>query len=243
MNCGDGEDSWESFGLQGDPTSQSYRKSVLNIHWKDWCWSWSSNTLATWCQEPTHWKRPWCWEILKAGGEGDDRGWDGWMASLTRWICVWVNLGVGDGQGVLACCSPWGCKESDMTEWLNWTEISYHFLMGRNWLSSYPLQVVQNWKIQKSIRSYQFSSVAQSCLTLCNPMNHSTPGLPVHHQLQEMGIQDHLTCLLRNLYAGQEATVRTGHGTTNWFQIGVHHEKRWTGRNTSWNQDCREKYQ
>ena len=43
-------------------------KGILNTHWKDWCWS--SNTLATWCEEPTHWKRPWCWERLKAGGEG-----------------------------------------------------------------------------------------------------------------------------------------------------------------------------
>ena len=58
--------------------------------------------------------------------------------------------------------------------------------------------------------------------------------------LKEMGISDHLTCLLRNLYAGQEATVRTGHRTTDWFQIGK--GVRWTGRNTSWNQDCREKY-
>ena len=58
----------ESLGLWGDQTSRSYRKSVLNIHWKDWCWSWSSNTLATWCKELTHWKRPWCWERLKAGG-------------------------------------------------------------------------------------------------------------------------------------------------------------------------------
>ena len=41
--------------------------------------------LDTWCQEPTHWKRPWCWERLKTGGEGDDRGWDGWMASPARW--------------------------------------------------------------------------------------------------------------------------------------------------------------
>ena len=47
-NCGVGEDSWESLGLQGDPTSQSWRKSTLNIHWKDWCWSWSSSTLANW---------------------------------------------------------------------------------------------------------------------------------------------------------------------------------------------------
>ena len=93
LNCGVGEDSWESLGLQGDPTSPSWRKSVLNIHWKDWCWSWSSSTLATWCKELTLWKRPWCWERLKVGGEGDDRGWDGWMASPTRWTWVWVNSG------------------------------------------------------------------------------------------------------------------------------------------------------
>ena len=99
---------------------QSQRKSVLNIHWKDWCWSWNSNPLATWCEEPTHFKRPWYWERLKGGGEGDDRGWDGWMASPTQRTWVWV--GVGNGQGGLACCSPWGRKEPDMTERLNWTD-------------------------------------------------------------------------------------------------------------------------
>ena len=57
------------------------------------CWSWNSNTLATSCEELTHWKRPWCWEGLGAGGEGDDRKWDGWMASLRRWTWVWVNSG------------------------------------------------------------------------------------------------------------------------------------------------------
>ena len=78
--------------------------------------------------------------------------------------------------------------------------------------------------------------------------------------LKEMGIIGQLTCLLRNLYLDQEAIVRMGHGTTDWFQIGkgvhqgcilspclfhfrVHHEKRWSGRSTSWNQDCWEKYQ
>ena len=66
---------------------------VLNIHWKDWCWSWNSNTLATSCEELTRWKRPWCWEGLGAGGEGDNRGWDGWMTSPTRWTWVWVNSG------------------------------------------------------------------------------------------------------------------------------------------------------
>ena len=49
--------------------------------------------LATWCKELTHWKRPWCWERLKAGGEGDDRGWDSWMASPTQWTWVWVSYG------------------------------------------------------------------------------------------------------------------------------------------------------
>ena len=53
------------------------RKSVLNIHWKDWCWGWNSNNLATWCEELTYFKRSWCWERLKVGGEGDNRGGDG----------------------------------------------------------------------------------------------------------------------------------------------------------------------
>ena len=51
----------------------------------------NSNTLATSCKELAHWKRPWCWQRLRVGGEGDNRGWDGWMASLTRWTWVWVN--------------------------------------------------------------------------------------------------------------------------------------------------------
>ena len=72
---------------------QWYNQIQVDIHWKYWCWSWSSNTLATWCKEPTHRKRPWCWEELKARGEGGDRGWDGWMASLTQWTWVWASSG------------------------------------------------------------------------------------------------------------------------------------------------------
>ena len=85
-------------------------------------WSWNSNALAPWCEELIYLKRLWCWERLKAGGEWDERGWDGWMASPTGWTWVWASSGSGDGQGSLACCSPWGCKEPDTTEWLNWTE-------------------------------------------------------------------------------------------------------------------------
>ena len=78
-----------------------------------------TNNLAPWYEELTHWKRPWCWERWKAGSEGDDRGWDGWMASLTQWKWVWANSGDGEGQGSLVCCSPQSCKESDKTEGLN----------------------------------------------------------------------------------------------------------------------------
>ena len=94
-------------------------KSTLNIHWKDWCWSFSN--LATWCKEPTHWKRPWCWKRLKAGGEWDNRGWNGWMASLTQWVCTipgrWWRT---RKPGVLQSTSG---KKSDTTElkWLNWS--------------------------------------------------------------------------------------------------------------------------
>ena len=126
-----GEDSWESLGLQGDPASPFWRRSALGFLWKDWCWSWNSSTLATSCEELTHWKRLWCWEGLGAGAEGDDRGWDGWMASLTWWTWVWVNSGSTDGQGGLACCGSWGHEVSDTTEQLNWTELAiYLFLVN-----------------------------------------------------------------------------------------------------------------
>ena len=79
--------------------SWTARRSIQSIlkeispeyHWRDWCWSWNSNTVATCCEELTHLKRPWCWERLKVGGEGDDRGWGGCMASLTQWTWVWVS--------------------------------------------------------------------------------------------------------------------------------------------------------
>ena len=67
------------------------REINLNTHFKDWCWSWNSSPLATWCEEPTHWKRPWCWERLKAISEEGNRRWDGWVASSTQWIWVWGN--------------------------------------------------------------------------------------------------------------------------------------------------------
>ena len=80
-----GDQSWVFIGRT--------RRSVLGVHWKDWCWSWNSNTLASWCEELIHWKRPWCCEWLMAEREEDNRGWDGLMASPTWWTWVWVNSG------------------------------------------------------------------------------------------------------------------------------------------------------
>ena len=66
-------------------------KENPEIHRKDWCWSWSSNTLATWCEELTHCKRPWFWERLQAGRAGGDRRWGGWMALPTQGTRVWTS--------------------------------------------------------------------------------------------------------------------------------------------------------
>ena len=66
---------------------------ILNLFQKDWFWSWSSNTLTTWCEESTYWKRPWCWERLRVGGEGGHRGLDVWKPSPTQWTWAWANSG------------------------------------------------------------------------------------------------------------------------------------------------------
>ena len=72
--------------------------------------------LVTWCEELTHWKRPWCWEGLKAEGEGGNRGWHGWMISLTQWTRVWANSRRQWRTEEPAALQSMGCKELDMTE-------------------------------------------------------------------------------------------------------------------------------
>ena len=129
LNCGVGEVSWEFSGLQGDPTSPFWRRSALGFLWREWCWSWNSSTLATSREELTHWKRLWCWEGLGAGGEGGDRGWDGGMASLTRWTWVWVNSGSWWWTVRPGVLDSWGCKESDTTERLNWMILVKSFII------------------------------------------------------------------------------------------------------------------
>ena len=129
------EKTLESLGLQGDPTSPSQRKSDLHIHWKDWCWSWNSNTLATWWEELTHLKRPWCWERLRAGGEGDDRGWDDWMVPLTWWTWVWVSSG-----------SWWWTGKPGVLESMESQRV------GHDWVTKL------NWKLSGRYRDYSHTS-------------------------------------------------------------------------------------
>jgi len=128
LNRGVGEDSWESWtllGLQGDPTSPSKMRSVLNIHWKDWCWSWN-----TWCEKLTHLKRSWCWERFKAGGEGNDRGRDGWMASPTLWTWVWVSSR-----------SWWWTGKPGVLQSMESQRVRYDWATELNWTDPPPIQV------------------------------------------------------------------------------------------------------
>ena len=132
------------------------------MHWKDLCWS--SKTLATWCEEPTHWKWPWHWEILKAGGEREDRGWDGWMASSTQQTWVWANSG-----------RWWRTVEPGMLWSMGWQRV-------RNDWATEQQQNPANW-LNLFTEKYVAKSL-QSCPTLCDPRDGSPPGSPVPGILQ-----------------------------------------------------------
>ena len=178
----------ESCGQQGDPTSPSQRKSVLNIHWKDWCWSWNSNTLATWCKELTHLthlKRPWYWARLKVGGEGDDREWDGWMASLTCWTWVWASSRRWWWMGKLDMLWSMGLQRvwHDWVTELNWMYIGHMLTDNIDWFS-YLIwsQFALHFTFQQSIClnywtyiGHQKVKVTWLCLTLCDAINCSLP--------------------------------------------------------------------
>ena len=89
------------------------------------------NALATWCEDLIHWERPWCWERLRAGGEGDHRPWDGWMASPTLWTWVWVVSGSWwwtGRPGMLRFMGSQRVRDDWATE-LNWN--------GMGWVKSF----------------------------------------------------------------------------------------------------------
>ena len=114
-------------------------KEIQPVHFEDQPWDFFGRNdakaetlvlLPPHANELTHWKRLWCWEGLGAGGEGEDRGWDGWMASQTRWTWVWVNSGRWWWTGRPGVLRFMGSQESDTTEWLNWTELNWMCEVG-----------------------------------------------------------------------------------------------------------------
>ena len=137
-NCSAGEDSWEYLGKQGDQTSQSYRKSVLNIHWKEWCWNWSSNISATWCEELTHWKRPCCWERLSVGrGRQQRMRWlDGITDSMDLSLSKLWEI-VKDREAWCAAVHGVTKSQTQLSDWTTTTRRgSYHF-------NPFPLDRIQ----------------------------------------------------------------------------------------------------
>ena len=97
------------------------------------------------CEELTHWKRLWCWEGLGEGGEGDDRGWDGWMASLTGWTWVWVNSGSWwwtGRPGVLRFMGSQRVGHDWATE-LNWTDVTFSWTIPFTWIVLPTFSIIQ----------------------------------------------------------------------------------------------------
>ena len=114
---------------------RSFQSEILSVE------SRNSNTLATWWEELTHLKRPWYWERLMAGGEGDDRDWDGWMASLTQWTWVWVNSGSWWWTGRPGVLQSMGSQR-----------------VGQDWVTEL------NWMVEGVGRGVQLSEVFNSLL-------------------------------------------------------------------------------
>ena len=145
LDCGVGENSWESCGQQGNQTSQSDRESILNIFWKDW--GWSSNTLATWCEEPTHQKRPWYWERLKAGKEQVR-----WLYGITD--SMDMNLSkrqVGDGEGQ----GSWHATVHGVTK--SQTQLSH-------WTTTYSRNMNYQLILAKYFVYYQKAKTSIKCI-------------------------------------------------------------------------------
>ena len=150
-------------------------KEIQPVHPKEnqlWIFigSWNSSTLATRCEELTLWKRPWCWERLKVGGEGDDRGWDGLMASLSQWTWVWASSGSWCWTAWHAAVHGVARSQTQPKDWteLNWcitesicsipeinTTLWINYISIKNCKSCNvpPINNIQQWKEMLGLRS------------------------------------------------------------------------------------------
>ena len=126
LNYGVGEDSWESLGLQGVQPVHSEGDQSWDFFGRNDA---KAETPVLWPPHAKSWLigKDWCWQGLRAGGEGDDRGWDGWMASLTRWTWVWVNSGSWWWTGRPGVLQFMGSQRvgHDWATELNWTELKH----------------------------------------------------------------------------------------------------------------------
>ena len=120
--------------------------------WKDWCWSWNTNILATWCEELTHLKNFWCWERLKAG-EGDYRGQDGWMASPTQWTWAWVNSG-----------SWWWTGRPGMMQSMESQRVRHNWATELRGISLSGFIVIYYFIVDRYLSHFQFFSLLQTVI-------------------------------------------------------------------------------
>ena len=122
LNCGVGEDSWESLGLQGDPNQLILKEISPEYSLEGLMLKLKLQYFGCLMQRTASLEKPWCWERLKAGGEGNDRGWDGWMASPTQWTWVWVNSGIWWWTGRPGVLQSMGSQSQ--TQLSDWTELT-----------------------------------------------------------------------------------------------------------------------
>ena len=191
-------------------SNQSILKETRGVHWKDWCWSWNSNTLAIWCNELTHWKRLWCWEKSKAGGEGDDRGWDVWIASPTQWtwVCKLRKLVMDreDWHAAVHVVTKSQTWTSDWTE-QNWTDLTYlkdlhlHvFIILQFSKQGHVCTWILNWNSTKRIKS----SECLSCYLVKDGVKIYKPMITLHVKLKTIFIWIYI---ISNVHLSEIMTV------------------------------------
>ena len=141
-------------------------KEIQPVHPKgDQSWVFTGRTdielklqyFLTWCEELTHWKRPWCWERLRAGGEGDDRGWDGWMASPTQWTWVWVDSR-----------SWWWTGRPGVLQFMGSQRVGHNWVTELNWTDAFsPSYWKSNLFSLKNKRHFWPNKIRKIVLSIC----------------------------------------------------------------------------